>query len=50
MKFMAETIQKLMADGDYDGRIAEQCMLRVSEYNIRNTVVAYLEIYKQLMK
>ena len=50
VKVLAETIQKLMADGDYYGLIAEQCMLRVSEYNIRNTVVAYLEIYKQLMK
>lgn len=48
-KALADAIQKLMKDKSYYQQIAEQCMQRASEYDIRKTVDAYLDIYKQMV-
>lgn len=48
-KALVAIIQKLMDDKVYYLQIAQQCMQRASEYDIRKTVDAYLQIYKQVV-
>ena len=46
---LAFVLRQLMEDKTYYQQIVNQCMLRVSQYDIRKTVGAYLEIYKKLV-
>jgi glycosyltransferase involved in cell wall biosynthesis len=48
-KTLAFVLRQLMEDKTYYQQIVNQCMLRVSQYDIRKTVGAYLEIYKKLV-
>ena len=48
-KTLALVLRRLMEDKTYYQQIVNQCMLRVSQYDIRKTVGAYLEIYKKLV-
>lgn len=48
-KTLAFVLRQLMEDKTYYQQIVKQCMLRVSQYDIRKTVGAYLEIYKKLV-
>lgn len=48
-EILAIIIKKLMNDKEYYRIVADQCMQRASEYDIRKMVNAYLEEYKKLI-
>ncbi len=49
-KTLADIILRLKEDSEYYRQIAGQCIQCAFEYDIRKTVDAYLEVYKQLDK
>ncbi len=48
-KALADVIRRLMEDPVYYQRIAEQCLKRASEYDIRKTAEAYMEVYRLIL-
>lgn len=48
-KELADIILQLMADKSYYQQIADRCQRRAAEYDIRKTVDAYLDVYKNLV-
>lgn len=46
---LADIILRLKEDPSYYRQIADQCMRRASEYDIRKTIDLYLQLYKSLI-
>ena len=46
---LADIIVRLKEESSYYRQVADQCMLRASEYDIRKTVDQYLQLYQSLI-